>query len=144
MSPIATGATPNCRQDHGAAVLAGGVDLLEAVVAGAQGEQDPRCLLLVFRAVRSLVALLAGGGPQSAARLDEVCSRGCRCFLQKFTAVLQLHAAQCRRLVATAAGCWRYCSFDCPGTAYVAVSSRIMYQPYLDLQAQNQVLQLSG
>jgi hypothetical protein len=61
-----------CRQDHGAVVLAGGVDMLEAVVASAQGEQDPRCLLLVFHAVRSLVALLAECGPQSTARLQEV------------------------------------------------------------------------
>ena len=44
-------------------------------MASAQGEQDPRCLLLVFRAVRSLVALLAGVGQQSAARLEEVCWR---------------------------------------------------------------------
>ena len=60
-------------------MLDGGVDLLEAVVASAQGEQDPRCLLLVFRAVRSLVRLLAGSA-QHAARLDEVlscCSCAC-------------------------------------------------------------------
>jgi len=57
-------------------VLDGGVDLLEAVVASAQGEQDPRCLLLVFRALRSLVRLLANGPPPHAARLEEVLSHG--------------------------------------------------------------------
>ena len=51
------------------------MDLLEAVVASAQGEQDPRCLLAVFRAVRSLVRLLAAGPPQHAARLEEVLCR---------------------------------------------------------------------
>ena len=61
-------------QDHGAEVVDGGVDLLEAVVASAQGEQDPRCLRLVFRAVRSLVRLLAAGPPQHAVRLEEVLS----------------------------------------------------------------------
>ena len=81
-------------------VLDGGVDLLEATVASAQGEQDPRCLLSVFRAARSLVRLLADGPPQHAARLKEVlmlcCSSGSglkhKCFTSLWFSLYGLQA----------------------------------------------------
>ncbi len=71
------------------------MDLLEAVVASAQGEQDPRCLLLVFRAVRSLVRLLSGDSPHHAARLEEVPIHD-QCQMQT-SVLVKLHACNATR-----------------------------------------------
>lgn len=59
-------------QGYGRAVVEGGVDMLEAVTASSDGERDPRCLMLVFSAVRELLALYASLGQEAAKKLQLV------------------------------------------------------------------------
>jgi hypothetical protein len=63
---------PAVQQGYGAAVVEGGVDLLEAVTASSDGERDPRCLMLMFSAVRELLSLYAGLGLAASEKLKQV------------------------------------------------------------------------
>ena len=46
--------------------------MLEAVTASSDGERDPRCLMLMFSAVRELLALYVGLGQEAAKKLQMV------------------------------------------------------------------------
>ena len=48
------------------------MDVLEAVVASSDGETDPRCLMLMFNAVRELITLYSRLGGAPSQKLQQV------------------------------------------------------------------------